>query len=58
MTMTTIAILFALIIFTSIQIALLIGVVQHLKAILKYLDYMCDTMDRTIDYEEGYKEIC
>ncbi len=56
--MTTIAILFALIIFTSIQIALLIGVVQHLKAILKYLDYMCDTMDRTIDYEEGYKEIC
>ena len=53
--MTTIAILSALI---SIQIALLIGVVQHLKVILKYLDYMCDTMDRTIDYEEGYKEIC
>ena len=56
MTMTTISILFALIIF--IQTALLIGVVQHLKVILKYLIYMCDTMDRTIDYEEGYKEIC
>ncbi len=56
MTMTTIAILFALISF--IQTALLIGVVRHLKVILKYLNYMCDTMDRTIDYEEGYKEIC
>ena len=49
MTMTTIAILFALISF--IQTALLIGVVQHLKVILKYLNYMCDTIDRTIDYE-------
>ena len=56
--MPTIAILFAFIILTSIQIAVLIGVVQHLKAILKYLDYMCDTMDRTIDYEEGDKDIC
>jgi hypothetical protein len=56
MTTTTIAFLFALFIFTIIQTALLIGVVQHLKVILKYLDYMCDTMDRTIDYEEEYED--
>ena len=40
------------------QVALFISIIKHLKVILRYLSYMCDTMDRTIEEEDGYKEVC
>jgi len=41
-----------------IQLVLFINLINHLKLVLKYLCYMCDTMDRTIEEEDGYKEVC
>ena len=40
------------------QLVLFISLIKHLKLVLKYLCYMCDTMDRTIEEEDGYKEVC
>ena len=52
--MTTLTIFLSAIII--IQIVLFISLINHLKMVLKCLYYMCDTM--TLDYEEGYKEVC
>ena len=54
--MTIITIFFF--VFVIIQLILFISLINHLKVVLKYLSYMCDTMDRTIEYEDGYKEVC
>ena len=40
------------------QVALFISIIKHLKVILRYMSYMCDTMDRTIEEEDAYKEVC
>ena len=47
-----------LFVFVIIQLVLFISLINHLKLVLKYLCYMCDTMDRTIEEEDGYKEVC
>jgi len=40
------------------QLALFISITKHLKVILRYLSYQCDTMDRVIAHDEEYKEVC
>lgn len=47
-----------LFVFVIIQLVLFISLINHLKVVLKYLSYQCDTMDRVIEYEDGYKEVC
>lgn len=54
--MTVLSIPLAIIIF--IQIVTLISIVKHLKVILHYLSYQCDSMDKVIEYDEAYKEVC
>jgi hypothetical protein len=45
-------------IFVIIQLVLFISIINHLKVVLKYLSYQCDTMDRVIADDEAYKEVC
>lgn len=57
--MTVLSIQLAIVIF--IQIVTLISIVKHLKVILQYLSYQCDSMDKVIEYgdlDEAYKEVC